>query len=113
MRVFLIVAAALALLSTAACSESVASATYVPEESEVLSFEGGSLFADLYASEAETFITWAIVDGDERYMFAAGTREDGTILLLSVYAPDSSSLQVIPADDWDSYVQLLGFPGDE
>jgi len=110
MRVFLIVAAMASAIGLSGCGETRAEAGYVPTEAEVLAYEGSSLFGEFYAAEAETFATWAEVHGGERQMFAAGHRADGSVLLLSAYGNDSSSLQNIPADRWNDYAEVLGIP---
>lgn len=113
MRTMIFVVAAMAsAIMLSACGETRAEVGYVPTEEEVLSYEGSSLFGEFYAAEAETFATWVEIRDGQRQMFAAGYREDGTVLLLSA-SLDSSALQNFPADRWEQYSELLGIPSSE
>lgn len=112
MRIMMTVAAISAAVMLSACGESRAASGYIPTEQEILTYEGNSLLGDFYSAEAETFVTWAYVQDGERWMYAAGHREDGSVLLLSIYSEDSSSLQMFSAEDWPEHADILGIPVD-
>lgn len=115
MRMILAAAVAASAMVLSACGETQANTAsgYTPTESEVLAYEGATLFGDLYAAEADTFTTWATVIDGERHMFAAGRREDGSIMLLSVHGDGTSSLQNLTVEQWADYANVLGIPSGE
>ena len=87
-------------LFAAGCSQQDYETGYVPEESEVFAFEGGSLFADFYREQAETFVTGALIFEGGLIMYAVGLRDNGNVLVFTVME-DQSTLTTMSREKWE------------